>query len=111
MISSGGMPLALFLLLRGYRRSSRGLVHRRLAGVRVAGQPRLHARAAVRYLLASSRCSSVALVARAPGADPAANAASSGSVGDAGAGTTAAGERPSRGPIVARRVLGVTLMR
>ena len=26
MISSGGLPLALFLLLRGYRRGSRGLV-------------------------------------------------------------------------------------
>ncbi len=26
VISSGGIPLALFLLLRGYRRSSRGLV-------------------------------------------------------------------------------------
>ena len=26
VISSGGIPLALFLLLRGYRRGSRGLV-------------------------------------------------------------------------------------
>ena len=47
VISSGGIPLALFLLLRGYRRGSRGPGARGLAGLGLADQPRLHARAAV----------------------------------------------------------------
>ena len=67
VISCGGIALALFLLLRGYRRDSRGLV---LAGwlvSRLAGQPRVHARAAV--LLSARRARAAragVLVARAP---------------------------------------------
>ena len=48
VISSGGIPLALFLLLRGYRRGSVPTRARGLARVRLAGEPRLHARPAVR---------------------------------------------------------------
>ena len=57
VISSGGIPLALFLLLRGYRRCSRGLV---LAGWLVsAWQVSLGFTLGLQYayLLPCSRCS------------------------------------------------------
>ncbi len=68
VISSGGLPLALFLLLRGYRRSLARARARRLARLRLAGQPRLHARPAVLLPAGHPRAARVRLLvaARAP---------------------------------------------
>ena len=65
VISSGGLALALFLLLRGYRRCSRRLVLAGWLRLRLAGEPRLHARAAVRLPARAARAARArVLVAR-----------------------------------------------
>jgi hypothetical protein len=96
VISSGGLPLALFLLLRGYRRSSRGLV---LAGWLVsAWQVSLGFTLGMQYVYLLGVLALVVLVfwwrgglRRAPEPEP-----------DAG--------EHSRGPLIPRRLLGVTLI-
>jgi hypothetical protein len=114
VISSGGIPLALFLLLRGYRRSSRRLV---LAGWLVtAWQISLGFTLGLQYTYLLGILFLLVLLhwwRGRPAPDAAAGAATNGTAGEAAAdlhGAKKAGERPSRGPIVARRVLGVTLI-
>jgi hypothetical protein len=112
VISSGGIPLALFLLLRGYRRGSRGLV---LVGWLVtAWQVSLGFTLGLQYCYLLAILAAIAAVywwrgglrhgepARVDAAMPAATAAPS-----------AAGPPPeqgARGPLIPRRLLAVTLI-
>ena len=102
VISSGGIPLALFLLLRGYRRGSRALV---LAGWLVsAWQVSLGFTLGLQYaylLAVLALLAARALVARAPGAGR--------STGGAPA-ASAPGAARARGPLIPRRLLAVTLI-
>jgi len=120
VISSGGLPLALFLLLRGYRRASRKLV---LAGWLVsAWQVSLGFTLGLQYCYLLAVLALLALVywwrgrlkpgpAWEPG-DPQAHDRRSAS----GAGSTAAAASPPRagkeprGPLIPRRLLAVTVI-
>jgi hypothetical protein len=110
VISSGGIPLALFLLLRGYRRGSRGLV---IAGWLVAAW-----QVSLGFTLGLQFCYLLAVLAviaavywwrgglrtSTPGRDAEAAAPER---------TTAepspAGAAPGRGPLIPRHLLAVTL--
>jgi hypothetical protein len=130
VISSGGLPLALFLLLRGYRNRSRGLV---IAGWLVsAWQISLGFTLGMQYAYLLAVLALIALVywwrgRLAPSLDaaaeeersPAAGAAvdesapeePSGAAGDAA--ESRAGDRapsPGRGPLIPRKLLVVTLI-
>ena len=100
VISSGGIPLALFLLLRGYRRGSRAARARGLARLGLAGQPRLHARPAVRLPAGRARGCCVAL-----GAGGAARAAAC--AADAAALGCAAAPPRRRAPLAAASVIAI----
>ena len=110
VISSGGIPLAIFLLLRGYRRSSRKLV---LAGWLVTTWQvslgftlglqftyllALLVLAALIYWWRTGRTPGAEDPAPAPGADGAAPA------------SKAAGGGRRRGPLIARRMVAVTII-
>jgi hypothetical protein len=104
VISSGGLPLALFLLLRGYRRGSRGLV---LAGWLVsAWQISLGFTLGMQYAYLLLVLAVLVLIAWWRGAlTPSVQAA--GTVGTAGKG---AGAAPARGPLIPQRLLVVTIV-
>jgi hypothetical protein len=90
VISSGGLPLALFLLLRGYRRSSRGLV---LAGWLVsAWQVSLGFTLGLQYCYMLAVLALIVLVYWWRGR------------------LTPAGSHRARGPLVPRQLLAVTLI-
>jgi hypothetical protein len=110
VISSGGIPLALFLLLRGYRRSSRGLV---LAGWLVSAW-----QVSLGFTLGLQYCYLLAVLAllvvghwwfagRAgrSTAESASASVTAGELDRAGKSDAAGG---ARGPLVARRLLAVT---
>jgi hypothetical protein len=112
VISSGGIPLALFLLLRGYRRGSRGLV---LAGWLVtAWQVSLGFTLGLQYCYLLAILAAIAVVywwrgglrqGEPAGVDAAMPAET--------APPSAAGrppERGGRGPLMPRRLLAVTLI-
>ncbi|MEA2199768.1 MAG: hypothetical protein QOI89_364 [Solirubrobacteraceae bacterium] len=113
VISSGGIPLALFLLLRGYRRGSRGLV---IAGWLVsAWQVSLGFTLGLQYCYLLAVLALLALFCwwrgelRLGVAEPAGATAPGGppdSAEDAGKPATAS----ARGPLVARRLLAVTIV-
>jgi len=122
VISSGGIPLALFLLVRGYRRGSRKLV---LAGWLVsAWQISLGFTLGMQYAYLLVVLALLVLVywwhgRLAPGPDwrnaderpTAAGAGGSRADGDSGgdaATVSPTPARPSRGPLVPRRLLAVT---
>jgi hypothetical protein len=113
VISSGGIPLALFLLLRGYRRGSRGLV---IAGWLVSAW-----QVSLGFTLGLQYCYLLAVLAllaafcwwrgelRLGVAEPAGDTAPDGppeSREDAGRPAAAS----ERGPLVARRLLAVTIV-
>jgi len=118
VISSGGIPLALFLLVRGYRRSSRGLV---LAGWLVSAW-----QVSLGFTLGLQYCYLLAVLALLvlvfwwtgrlhPGEawgeggheDAATDAGEDGSTGAAGA-MRSRPARSGRGPLIPRRLLAVT---
>jgi hypothetical protein len=123
VISSGGLPLAAFLLLRGYRRSSRGLV---LAGWLVSAW-----QVSLGFTLGLQYCYMLAILALivlycwwrghltpslvAAGHDPdggAGGGVAGGQAGGAEAGhgdaSTGTGGRPLRGPLIPRHLLVVS---
>ncbi|HEX5851899.1 MAG TPA: hypothetical protein VFY36_02285 [Solirubrobacteraceae bacterium] len=107
VISSGGLPLALFLLLRGYRRSSRGLV---LAGWLVsAWQISLGFTLGLQYCYLLAMIALLVLVHWWRGERHAAEARDTPRTD-----TTADAQRPggplARGPLIPRRLLAVTLI-
>ncbi|HEY2282887.1 MAG TPA: hypothetical protein VGH60_04975 [Solirubrobacteraceae bacterium] len=108
VISSGGIPLALFLLLRGYRRSSRGLV---LAGWLVsAWQVSLGFTLGLQYCYLLAVLALLALVLwwmgrLRPGA---AWRGDEGEDGFASAPAASASPRGARGPLIQRKLLAVT---
>lgn len=109
VISSGGLPMALFLLLRGYRRSSRKLV---LAGwLLSAWQVSLGFTLGLQYCYMMGIITLVVLVhwwrtgRSGGGSDPAA-AQNEGAAG----GETSQPTRAARGALIPRRVLAVTLI-
>jgi hypothetical protein len=118
VISSGGIPLALFLLLRGYRRSSRGLV---LAGWLVsAWQVSLGFTLGLQYCYLLAALTLLVLVywwmgRLHPGEawsadghkDAAADAGEDEPTGTAGAAQSGSA-RGGRGPLIPRRLLAVT---
>ncbi len=107
VISSGGLALALFLLLRGYRRSSRKLV---LAGWLVTTwQVSLGFTLGLQFTYLLAILVLIAVIywwrtGRTPGAEP--------SEGEAEEGAPAGrdGARRSRGPLIQRRMLAVTII-
>jgi hypothetical protein len=113
VISSGGIPLALFLLLRGYRRGSRGLV---LAGWLVtAWQVSLGFTLGLQYCYLLAILAAIAVIhwwrgglrvgdgsRREP---PPADGTASGEAARA-----PAAERVGRGPLIPRQLLAVTLI-
>jgi hypothetical protein len=116
VISSGGIPLALFLLLRGYRRGSRGLV---IAGWLVAAW-----QVSLGFTLGLQFCYLLAVLAvmaavywwrgglRIPagGSKPARGSDSDTGAREAAPEEEAGGEaRPRRGPLIPRHLLAVTL--
>jgi hypothetical protein len=117
VISSGGIALALFLLLRGYRRSSRGLV---LAGWLVsAWQVSLGFTLGLQYCYLLAVLALLVLVCwwrgrLTPGAAwrdrPDESAAQGKSAAQAGSSGHTRGSTPraSRGPLIPRRLLAVT---
>jgi hypothetical protein len=113
VISSGGIPLALFLLLRGYRRSSRGLV---LAGWLVSAW-----QVSLGFTLGLQYCYLLAVLALLvlvfwwmgrlrPGAagDADEGEERSSTVTPDAAAARAEPSRSSRGPLIPRRLLAVT---
>ena len=111
VISSGGIPLALFLLLRGYRRGSRGLV---LAGWLVtAWQVSLGFTLGLQYCYLLAILTAIAAVYWWRGelkvGDGARAAADSGE-GAADPGEAAASLPGRRGPLIPRRLLVVSLV-
>jgi hypothetical protein len=113
VISSGGIPLALFLLLRGYRRGSRSLV---LAGWLVtAWQVSLGFTLGLQYCYLLAILAVIAAVYWWRGGlrlgDPAATEAPAGDgSGDSAAGAEAAPLRVGRGGLIPRHLLVVTLI-
>jgi hypothetical protein len=113
VISSGGIPLALFLLLRGYRRGSRGLV---LAGWLVtAWQVSLGFTLGLQYGYLLAILAAIAVVYWWRGglrvgecARPEARAG--GRAVNTDEPTEAAPVRGGRGPLIPRRLLAVTLI-
>jgi hypothetical protein len=110
VISSGGIPLALFLLLRGYRRGSRRLV---LAGWLVsAWQVSLGFTLGLQYCyLLAILALLVALYWWRGGLKGGAAAPLDGSAGEAGPGSErpATAARGVRGPLIPRHLIAVTL--
>jgi hypothetical protein len=109
VISSGGVALALFLLLRGYRRGSRALV---LAGWLVAAwQISLGFTLGMQLAYLLLVLAAIALVAwwrgRLEPSRRAQEAAGDESRGRRGAGPEP-GTRPDRGPLIPRRLLAVS---
>ncbi len=101
VISSGGLALALFLLLRGYRRSSRGLV---LAGWLVsAWQVSLGFTLGLQYCYLLAVLAALVLVHWWRGARETPDSAKPNSAPEATAART-------RGPLIPRQVLVVTLV-
>jgi hypothetical protein len=113
VISSGGLPLALFLLLRGYRRSSRGLV---LAGWLVsAWQVSLGFTLGLQYCYLLGVLALLVLVhwwrgeRRTADARDARNADDT-PPADPPADAKRADAKQARGPLIPRRVLAATLI-
>jgi hypothetical protein len=111
VISSGGIPLALFLLLRGYRRGSRGLV---LAGWLVtAWQVSLGFTLGLQYCYLLAILAAIAAVFWWRGGLKHGAAAQVGAATLAGVDESAAApppEKRARGPLIPRRLLAVTLI-
>jgi hypothetical protein len=110
VISSGGIPLALFLLLRGYRRGSRRLV---LAGWLVSAW-----QVSLGFTLGLQYCYLLAILALLVavywwrgGLKVGAAAPLEGSRGEAGPGSArpATAARGVRGPLIPRQLIAVTL--
>jgi len=114
VISSGGLPLALFLLLRGYRNRSRGLV---IAGWLVsAWQISLGFTLGMQYAYLLAVLALIALVywwrgRLTPSLDAAADADAERPATAAAAVAQSTREEPrGRGPLIPRRLLVVTLI-
>ncbi len=114
VISSGGIPLALFLLLRGYRRESRALV---LAGWLVsAWQISLGFTLGMQYAYLLLVLALLVLIAwwrgrlQTPSARAARAAAAEGpaATAEAGGGGPASGAARVRGPLIPRRLVAVS---
>jgi hypothetical protein len=111
VISSGGIPLALFLLLRGYRRGSRGLV---LAGWLVtAWQVSLGFTLGLQYCYLLAILAAIVAIYWWRGGPRIGEAARSAPAGepavDSGRVAQTAPARSERGPLIPRRLLAVTL--
>jgi hypothetical protein len=109
VISSGGLPLALFLLLRGYRRSSRGLV---LAGWLVsAWQVSLGFTLGLQYCYLLAVIVLLVFVSWWRGERAAGDVPDTTGVGaSAGVGASTDAKPAARGPLIPRQVLVVTLI-